>query len=232
MATLSKLPWWSSLPLSLGSMLMSAFAPDAFPEWSRVLLFWAGVVLALVGIVAAAWHFRPSRQALKALIPSRSFTWHSSSNGEPERWLGMSRNHHDPIMVRGLQLSAKNRGHPIKEISGCVRSGITNQEFPMYLIIGGDPIPPNQTHGIPRGADFQIFVPFGPSETSWPGIKASEFLQNWSEFEFLMNYDGKRYSRRFSRKEVKNQIDWFEKVSSPGESRPGARRKENADDAG
>ena len=37
---------------------MSVFAPDAFPEWLRVSLFWLGVALALFGVAATVWHFR------------------------------------------------------------------------------------------------------------------------------------------------------------------------------
>ena len=38
---------------------MGIFAPDAFPEWLRVVLFWMGAALAAVGVAAAAWHYRP-----------------------------------------------------------------------------------------------------------------------------------------------------------------------------
>ncbi len=45
--------------MSGGFALMSAFAPDAFPDWVRVALFWLGVAMAAVGVCAALWHYRP-----------------------------------------------------------------------------------------------------------------------------------------------------------------------------
>lgn len=59
MGFVSKLPWWSAFPLSGGFGLVSMFAPDAFPEWARVALFWMGVILLAIGILAAGWHYRP-----------------------------------------------------------------------------------------------------------------------------------------------------------------------------
>lgn len=40
---------------------MGIFAPDAFPEWIRVGLFWLGVALAVLGICLAGWHYRPKK---------------------------------------------------------------------------------------------------------------------------------------------------------------------------
>lgn len=59
MQFISKLPWWAAFPLSGGLTLMGIFSPDAVPQWLRITLFWAGVGLALVGLMAATWHFRP-----------------------------------------------------------------------------------------------------------------------------------------------------------------------------
>jgi hypothetical protein len=38
---------------------MGVFAPDAFPEWVRVSLFWIGAIFAVWGALAAIWHYRP-----------------------------------------------------------------------------------------------------------------------------------------------------------------------------
>lgn len=59
MGVVSRLPWWSAFPLSGGFGLVSIFAPDAFPQWLRVILFWVGVALLALGLAAAIWHFRP-----------------------------------------------------------------------------------------------------------------------------------------------------------------------------
>ncbi len=58
MGVLSRLPWWSAFPLSAGFGLISVFAPDALPQPIRIVLFWLGIALLVVGIGAASWHFR------------------------------------------------------------------------------------------------------------------------------------------------------------------------------
>ena len=57
----SRLPWWSAFPLSGGFGLVSIFAPDAFPDWLRIALFWCGVCLLATGMLATGWHYRPKR---------------------------------------------------------------------------------------------------------------------------------------------------------------------------
>ena len=65
------LPWWSAFPLSVGLGLLGVFAPDAVPEWLRIILFWTGAFLFVLGVVAALGHFKwgsraPSRVNQKA----------------------------------------------------------------------------------------------------------------------------------------------------------------------
>lgn len=71
MGFVSKLPWWAAFPVSIGAGLMGVFAPDAFPELISVFLFWVGVVLFVVGVMASCWHFKPVKSLNSDILRQR-----------------------------------------------------------------------------------------------------------------------------------------------------------------
>jgi hypothetical protein len=53
---LENLPWWAKVPLIIGGALMSAFS-NSFPQGLQTAGLILGVLIALFGCVAVAWHF-------------------------------------------------------------------------------------------------------------------------------------------------------------------------------
>jgi hypothetical protein len=50
------LPWWAKVPLIIGGALMSAFS-NSFPQGFQTAGLILGIIIALFGCVAVAWHF-------------------------------------------------------------------------------------------------------------------------------------------------------------------------------
>jgi hypothetical protein len=50
------LPWWATVPLIIGGALMSAFS-NSFPQGFQTAGLLLGIIIALFGCVAVAWHF-------------------------------------------------------------------------------------------------------------------------------------------------------------------------------
>jgi hypothetical protein len=50
------LPWWAKVPLIIGGALMSAFS-NSFPQGLQTAGLILGILIALFGCVAVAWHF-------------------------------------------------------------------------------------------------------------------------------------------------------------------------------
>lgn len=92
---------------------------------------------------------------------------------------------------------------PIDYVSGKIVSTKTNCSLPILL----DGMKPEETYGIPGRCDFQMRAIFPRSTSDKEGYTIEDFWRHFGEFDFIFEYDGKKYVRHFSEKEVKNFID-------------------------
>lgn len=109
-----------------------------------------------------------------------------------------------------------NMDEPISRVSGFIRSDVTNAEFPIRFVIGGQRVPLEDTIGIPRKTEFDIASkPFPSSDPRrrGTGLTASRFLDEFATFTFVFEYDGKKFRRHFSNEEIWKQITAFQRAS-------------------
>jgi hypothetical protein len=87
----------------------------------------------------------------------------------------------------------------------------------------------NETYGIPALAEFEIVTSEKPFiETGKDGVPLSKFIKEFVPFTVVLEYDGTKYERRFSLKEVKLQAELLDHVSDPTSTphivrKPGAK---------
>ena len=156
-------------------------------------------------------------------------------------FLNMTKTNDQEIRVLGFQAHGKNNSNgPISQFSGYMRSDLTNAQRPIYILaqdIDESKIPvcvpriptlPQETFGIPAFAEFDIATYeklfFEPGKD---GVPVSKFINNFAPFTLVLEYDGTRVVRRFSREEVNKQIEIFEKSLSL-QSIPRVLRKADA----
>jgi hypothetical protein len=133
----------------------------------------------------------------------------------------------------------------ISQFSGYLQSDLTNARLPIYLLAQSAETPtalacfpypwiptrPEETYSIPPLADFEIttfdkaFIQAGKD-----GMLISDFWSNFGSFTLVLEYDGKKFQRHFSREEIQRQIEIFEKSLNP-KSNPFVLRKPNASPA-
>jgi hypothetical protein len=101
-----------------------------------------------------------------------------------------------------------NTGGAIKNVSGIVRSDMSNKEIPINFRIGSEIVGPEGTYGIPRDANFVLESDcFLPNTTL--GMRREEFLAQFGALTFELDYDGKKYVKHFSRSDSENLISKF-----------------------
>jgi hypothetical protein len=135
--------------------------------------------------------------------------------------------------IRVIEFGAQgknNSGDPISQFSGYMRSDRTNAQIPIYILAQSAdeakiqacfqhpwiPTLPEETFGIPPFADFQIstrekaFIEAGKD-----GVTLSKFINDFVPFTIVLEYDGMKIERKFSREEVNRQVELFEKSLNP-----------------
>lgn len=133
------------------------------------------------------------------------------------------------LEIRVCQFFLKGRNQfkkPIEVISGKIVSTKTNRSFPIFL----DGYKPQETYGIPGGCDFDIRAIFPRSTSDKEGYTIEDFWRHFGEFDFIFEYDGKKYLRHFSEKEVKKFL--HEKTKelierSTFKQKPRVKKREN-----
>ncbi|MDR6834843.1 MULTISPECIES: hypothetical protein [unclassified Sphingopyxis] len=151
--------------------------------------------------------------------------WFWEMEGFPVYWLGMMRSGFDPVRVTGFQLQGRNHGALIDNMSGFVRSDMTGQSLPIFLNVEGDPVLPEETYGIPAGADFGVCAFFGERNSTRPGINSEQFIGEFGAFTVVIEYDGKRWQRSFGEEEIEAQMSRFVRESRRGTAQPRVTRK-------
>jgi hypothetical protein len=108
------------------------------------------------------------------------------------------------IRICQFFLQGRNQSKkPIDKVSGKIVSAKTNNNLPILL----DGMKPEETYGIPGRCDFQISAIFPRSTNDKEGYTIEDFWRHFGEFDFIFEYDGKKYVRHFSEKEVKNFLN-------------------------
>ncbi len=143
-------------------------------------------------------------------------------------FLNMLKLSNGEIRVLGFQAHGKNNKiDPIIELSGYVRSDVTNISLPLYLLaqdadetkisacIPRIPTLPQETFGIPGFADFDVatYDKFFADPQS-DGMPVARFMSQYVPFTISLKYDGAQFTRHYSKEEVQRQIDVFEKATS------------------
>lgn len=143
-------------------------------------------------------------------------------------FLNMTKTNNQEIRVLGFQAHGKNNSNsPISRFNGYIRSDLTNAQRPIYILaqdadetqipacIPRIPTLPQQTLGIPAFGDFDIATFEKASIIPGnDGIVVSKFINDFVPFTLVLEYDGGRIERQFSRAEVNKQIEIFEKTIS------------------
>jgi hypothetical protein len=126
----------------------------------------------------------------------------------------------DTPVLLGFQAHGKNNSDkPINNISGVVRSLITNKEFPIKIMAEGTPTSPNDTNGIPPFADFDIVTMEGPVNIlNGQIVSRIEKMSDFSEFELEFDYDGNKFVRKFTKDEIDKQRQMFSNILDPDKS--------------
>jgi hypothetical protein len=160
-------------------------------------------------------------------------------------FLNLNRLNQEEIRVIGYGVHGRNTStDPVTEISGYIRSDLTNARLPV-LLMAQDPnaptipnpfqppeIPtkPEETYGIPGLAEFDI-VTFENTtvQSGVDGIPASQFLRDFGAFTVVLEYDGIKIEQKFTSDIVKAAITKFEKTANPERTTaPRVTRRPNA----
>jgi hypothetical protein len=137
---------------------------------------------------------------------------------QPIQWdfsgyfLGMSAVEGKNIHISSFQARGYNRTkRHFYHVNGYLESNINGQRVPLLL----ESMPPEQTNGIPPGCNFWIRAIFRDTSAPREGIEAENFLKRFSDFTFVIEFDGKKYHKRFPHKVVAKQIASFWEESNP-----------------
>jgi hypothetical protein len=147
------------------------------------------------------------------------------------------------IRVTGFGGHGKsNVNAPISNFKGYMRSDLTNAEVPIFIVaqdpddakalvcVGQPWVPtiPEETFGIPPFADFDVVTFEKPFvQPGIDGITLAKFMNDFVPFSIILEYDGTKYERQFSKAEVERQVALFERSLTP-QSNPRVMRKANA----
>jgi hypothetical protein len=206
---------------------------SAMPSASTTLIIGLAIIIAgvLVTAVGAFQQYHApaigggDSLAATGTVSDPDISWNFNDVDHPAYFIAMVQTAGQEIIVLGIQAHGKNnRNEPISEISGFVRSDITNRKLPINLLVYGDnnmpePVPPQDTYGIPPLAEFDITTVSVPiANPAVDGTPLSKFVVEFASFSLEIQYDSKKIVRHFSKEEVRNQFALFEDVTQRNKS--------------
>jgi len=126
--------------------------------------------------------------------------------------LGLASSFGEEPYVYLLQFYGKNNTNErFDRISGFVQSRSSDTRLPVGINVSGTIFEPDQTAGIPAGAEFAVMT--WPLPSNMPGktggMTVSRFLVDFAEFSFVFNYNGQQYTRIFTNSEILKPIEQF-----------------------
>jgi hypothetical protein len=175
-----------------------------------------GLALALwiARVFPASNNASPGLGSPQIAIPSAAVATHEESLNSEIAWEFGPEDHFlalagslDQVAVIGFQATGANLSkRPIAEISGYAQSNMTNERFPMFMVVNRELTKPEDTYGIPPNTKSQISCPFTLRNPAVDRIPVERFLVDFTEIIFVFNYDGKTYQRRFIENEIEQQV--------------------------
>jgi hypothetical protein len=155
--------------------------------------------------------------------PSKTnrITWNFEDQQHPPFFLAFEKtNTMDAPALFGFQAHGKNNSDkPILNISGVVRSLITNKEFPIKIVAEGFYVDPKDTNGIPPFSEFDVTTMDGPvNVVNGQIVSRSVKMNDFAEFEFEFDYDGNKFVRKFTKDEIDGQRQMFSNILDPNKS--------------
>jgi hypothetical protein len=204
--------------------------------------WWPVALVVAIGYLAGPSLYQRTFPAVVSSAPMGRIVWDFDQNANGRGFfLNISKTGDQETRLLGFQAHGKNNSSdPISEFSGVMRSNLTNITRPIYILaqdadeskiaVCSPRIPtfPEDTYGIPPFADFDVatfdkpFINFGTN-----GAPISKFLNEYGPFTVVLNYDGSKYERAFSRDEILNQVSILEKTATM-QSVPRIIRKSSA----
>ncbi len=190
------------------------------PVWSKVI---AGVILAGgATLVAIAPHDPVWLTILVAVIGIGAVLLLWVFLRKPIAWkfdgfLGMVGGGGD-LRIISFQASGRNRsGRGLRSIQGRLVSNLHNSiSDPLHFVIGGVPVLPSATTGVPPAAAFQVMVPLCDQAKGYDAyLTEHDFRRRWNSFRFVAEVEGNRYERNFSQRKVSRVIERFRRVANP-----------------
>jgi hypothetical protein len=155
-----------------------------------------------------------------ATYQSNRISWNFEDLQHPPFFFAFQKTNIQDTILLGFQAHGRNNSDkPINNISGFVRSNITNKELLVKFLVQGIPVAPDETNGIPPFAEFDIVT-----QDDIVRIVNGNILNNplnigeFSEFIFEFDYDGNKFVRTFTKQETQKQQDMFVQIASPDKS--------------
>jgi hypothetical protein len=187
----------------------------------------------VAGAAAIAW-FQPQVTQIKIAGANGPIVWNIEDNAKGLGYfLNIMETAGHEMRILGFQAHGKNiTDDPIQQLHGYMRSDLTNAQIPIYIqaqepgetkIAACFPHPwiptdPAETFGIPAFAEFNIgtfekpAAEISPTEGVLDGAALSEFKATFVPFTVVIEYEGGRVERRFTREEIEQQFSIFQKT--------------------
>jgi hypothetical protein len=139
-------------------------------------------------------------------IQSNKISWNFEDVQHPPFFFALQKTELSGTVLLGFQAHGKNNSDkPINNISGIVRSNITNKEFPIKFIVQGVPVDPPDTNAIPPFAEFDVSTQTEPALTVNGVIENKhQSIPEFSAFTFEFDYGGDKFVRTFTKRKHKS----------------------------
>lgn len=200
------------------------------PVWSKVI---AGAIFGAGSLAVALAPTDPVTLGLLIImiaIGSVLLLWtlfRRSVSWTFDGFLGMVGGGGD-LRVISFQTTGQNRSrHGFHSVKGHLISDIDNSmSEPLHFVIGGTPVLPSSTAGVPPRASFQVMVPLCDMTKGYDAyLTEYDFLKRWSAFRFVAEMDDYKYEKAFSHRRVSRQLERFRKIANPP-PKPEVRKKQ------
>lgn len=115
--------------------------------------------------------------------------------------------------VGGFQARVRfNRGRHISVTNAFIRSLNTGKQIPIQFRTSSGYLTADQIKYIPSHEQYWIRSQFASNDDYYP---IEDFLREFSGFELVLEWDGRKFCRIFSRSEIESVIESFRRYSNP-----------------
>lgn len=214
--------------LIVGLLAIAAFYLWPDKKWIGWLCLIAAVILSLAWVelefqeqLARFYGGSPFGSTLIVSIAGGLFTgvlWWllATTTLSPITWdfdhvLGIAGGGGQEAIISRFQVHGKNnQDRPIIHISGVWRSDLNGRTLPIEFAVDGQMVAPEETNGIPRKAEFNIYSAQLPStDPPREGTVESKFFSVFGPFTLELTYDGRSLVRHFTSEHLLKELDDF-----------------------